>query len=113
MSTKKSMGRISRIHGTAARRLSAAARLLFNDYSAVNVIAQISGFDNAGDKLFLLRQWTLRNRSEPDAGEVISYGLDLMLKTTAYVPNAHDVRELLTPLPYLQDYEMVAKLIQE
>ena len=100
-----------RIKDPAAFRFSAAVPLLVNKLSADQVIAEVEKLDRASDRIFLLRHWTEHIRQQADAGRVIEYALRLCVRTCEYTPTARDYAQLATPLPSIEDKELLKRLI--
>jgi hypothetical protein len=102
----------SRIKDPAAKRFAAEAARYLEDYSAVEVIAEAEQLDKPGDGLYLLRQWATVNRKRSDALTVVSYALELAIRTTPYVPNARDLRQIASPLPFITDTTILRSLVK-
>ena len=101
----------ARIKDPKVRRFFATASLLVGKYSAAEAIAQAEKLESASDRLLLLRQWAMDNREQDDAAEVVEFALKLAIKTTEYAPNARALREIATPLPFIQDERKARKLV--
>lgn len=101
----------SRIEDPEARSFFAAASLLIQDYSADVVISEVEKLDAVGDRLFLLRLWTMKNREREDAVKVVDYALNVLIKTTEYPPSARDYREIASPLPHIQEKGKAQELV--
>lgn len=89
----------------------AAIGILFSSSSAIKALESIQKVDSKHRMLFL-RQWALTNRKRDDAFEVISYALDFLLKESGIISTLKDLRELATPLPYLQDISKSQDLVK-
>jgi hypothetical protein len=96
-----------RIKDPKARRHEAEMSLVFGGYSAQQVISEVEAkIHNVSDQVYLLRTWTAHNYRRHDAGSVVEYALNLSIRTTAYSPTARGLRELASPLPYLEDLDL-------
>jgi len=93
----------ARIKDPLARRLSTEATLVLGRFSATEAIAEAARLDSTSDRLYVLRQWMLANRTNADAPEVLEYAVRIAVQTTGYSANAAVFRELATCLPYLKD----------
>lgn len=101
----------SRIKNPSVRRLSDEISLMLKDYTSDEVIEEIEKLDQVTDKLYLLRHWTVTNRTDEKVAEVIEYAFNLTLQSTAYTPNARLFRELASPLPNIADTSKLQNLI--
>jgi len=102
---------LERIKDPKARRFSVAASVLIGDYSAARVIDEVSKLEDSADQLFLLRQWTLKNRERADAAEVVEFAFRLAIRATEQTITARDFRELATPLPFIPALEKAKQLV--
>ena len=80
--------------------------------SASAFITKLGRLERAGDKAFLIGHWCVRNAQRDDALEVVQYGLDMALGSTAYSANAGYYRDLARPLPAARDIERASKLVR-
>ncbi len=101
----------ARIKDPRVRDFSIATGLLLGEFTAAEVIAEAEKLDKAGNRLYLLRQWAVENRQRDDAAEVVAHALKLAIATTAYAPNARDLRELAMPLPFVADEATARTLV--
>lgn len=93
------------------KRFTEAATRYVKDYSAVEVIKEVEGLDRPSDGLYLLRQWLTANRRREDAASIVAYALRLSIRTTSYVLNARDMRQLASPLPFIKEKKVTFELI--
>ena len=102
---------MDRIRNPRARRFSAEASLLFDDFTASDAIAEVGKFQAPADQLHLLQLWAKSNRRRSDALEVVDYALRLAIGTTEYAPNARVYRELSEALPFYTDEPRARQLV--
>jgi NACHT domain-containing protein len=101
----------AKIRDPEVQAINRAVSALASDNSARGILLAMEGIKRAGDKLYLLRQWAEANRKRSDALIVVDYGLDLLIKTTAYSPTVSVLSDLAAPLPHSGDLEEVRRLI--
>jgi hypothetical protein len=101
-----------RIRDPQAQSFSATASLLLSEHTADDAILEAKKLERASDQLYLLRLWAVENREREDAWRVTDYGLQLVLRTTDYAPNARVYRELATPIPEILDVSVTKRLIE-
>jgi len=101
----------SRIKNDELRTLPNKLALLVDNYSAEQILQEVSKFKTTTEKLFFLTKWTEINSEGEGTYKVIDYALNLMISTTAYAPNAKKYRELASPLPYIEDENNLRKLV--
>jgi len=85
--------------------------LFFGGYSAGGVIAEVEKWENAADRVFALCAWATKNQKREDAGGVVEYALNTILKTSTYAANAKVYRELAQPLIYIPDISKTKSII--
>ncbi|MEX2376081.1 MAG: ATP-binding protein [Dehalococcoidia bacterium] len=103
----------SRIASSEVQDFLETVTLLVQDYSAADVIKRAEAAE-AKNRLMLLRRWTAANADKYDAGAVIKYALDLLVKSSdKYVPKMRDLRELAMPLKSLGDKRETEELVQK
>lgn len=100
-----------RIHDPAASRFSTAISFLFGRYSVADILVEAQKVPNLLERLSLLRLWTSHTQDKSKSGEIVEYGLRLSINTAEYTPTAKHLRELATPLPFIEDLERLGKLI--
>jgi hypothetical protein len=93
------------------KSFSATFSVLFGNYSADEVIAEVKDITGAENQISLLRQWCRENRDNKDAARVVNYALDLVIKATDYSPNARVYREIATPLPGIEGVASLRELV--
>jgi len=91
----------SHIKNPKMRNFSESINLLYSDYSGSEIISESKKIDNINNQFSFIRLWILDNYKKHDVDEVVTYGLELMVKSTDFIPNATVLRELATPLPYM------------
>lgn len=103
----------SRIQDPAAQQFTSVASLLYGygKYSAEQIINEVEKLKSAGDRLFVLRQWTSGNAERDDSEQVLQHALTILVGTTEYVPTARDLRQLAAPLPFIAQSEAVQNLV--
>jgi hypothetical protein len=101
----------SRIRSPRLRSFTEELALLVGEYTARQIIAAASKLKDASAKLYYLRNWAMQNRRRADAHEVVDFGLTVAIQATEYTPNARDIRELATPLPFLTDAAITERLL--
>lgn len=101
----------SRIKNDEIRTLPNKFAMLVGDYSAQQVLQEVSKFKNTTEKLFFLTRWSAVNKEKEDAYEVVIFALNLTIATTAYAPNAKIFSDLASPLPFMKDKEKIEDLI--
>jgi hypothetical protein len=101
----------SKIKDPRARRFTATAALLFKEYTAKEVIAEVEKLEGATDRLYILRKWAMNNRERGDAADVVDYALKIAIKTTPFTFNASVLRELAAPLPFILDENKAMHLV--
>ena len=85
--------------------------LYFGNFSAEAVLAEVKIWEKPQDRIEALKSWMSRNRKNPEAKLVISYAMELILKTTAYTANAGVYYHIASPLPNISDTEYVRAVI--
>jgi hypothetical protein len=100
----------SRIKGADAQEFSSAMHLFLEHHSSIEVIRHVEQLDPK-NRLFYLRHWAIANEERADAGDVINYALDVLIRDTPYTPKTRDLRELAAPLPRLTDLEQARALV--
>ncbi len=100
-----------RIKGEAARTMSSAAAMLLGEYTDSQVIDEVHHFPRTGDKLFLLRQWAVIHPRHEHASQVVDYALEQMVSSAEYAPNASVLRDLATPLPFIDEVATRTRLL--
>ena len=60
-----------------------------------------------------MRQWAIQNYRRADAWEVVDAGLTLAITSGEYTPNARDMRELASPLPFIESADCLRRLTGE
>lgn len=102
----------SRIRDPEVRSFSEAVSLLVGDYPATEVVRWVSAnLDGTDKQLYLLRRWAMDNREREDAAEVVTFALDLAIRSTPYSPNAGVFREIAAPLPYISKSAVAKGLV--
>ncbi|HEY3268516.1 MAG TPA: ATP-binding protein [Armatimonadota bacterium] len=92
-----------RIKDPALAKFTSQAPLIMGDGSVDDILKLLVDLNGSREKVSLLRQWCLDNRKAAGAHQLVSFALDLVSDTTDYSPNGRDLRELATPLPYVED----------
>jgi len=87
--------------------------LFFGEYSAEGVISEVEKWENAADRIFALRAWTMTNAKRKDAATVVEYGLATIIKTTTYTASATVYKELAFPLIYIPDTIQLMAIIRK
>lgn len=109
---KDALHRISRtIHDPAIREFSTHASLLSGNTTAEEVIAQVETLGSPERKLFWLKRWISVDPKRAGVADVVGHALNLLINATEYAPTATILRQLATPLPYIQDLEVRKRLI--
>jgi hypothetical protein len=101
----------NRMKDPKAQNFLTRGSLLFLNFPAAKVIAEVKRIDRVSEQLFLIRSWIKKNREVSDVADVVEYGLQIAISTTDYAPNARDFRDLSTPLPYIKDLDRRRRLI--
>lgn len=101
----------SKIKDPDAKLFSTEVSLLVRDYQAREIISEVEQLESTSDKLFLLANWASNNKKIEGAENVIEYGLNLAVSTTEYAPNAKIYKDLASQLPYIEDYEVISKIV--
>jgi hypothetical protein len=102
---------LQRIKDPKTRKLSAAASIYVRDYSAQRIISEVSKWESPTDQLYFLQQWTLKNREREDAADVVDFALRIALRSIEPTLTARDLRELATPLLFIQDTTKAKQLV--
>ena len=101
----------SKIQNPQLQNFSAAAAVLFGEYSAAEIIQKVEKLDFS-NRLFVLRQWTLTNQENVAAADVVEYALDLLIKNVPQnTPTARDYHEIAIPLPFVKDPNKARELV--
>ncbi|MDA8228936.1 MAG: hypothetical protein M0T74_14805, partial [Desulfitobacterium hafniense] len=100
-----------KIRDPEARRFSTDVTILVGDFTGNELLSEVEKLDNPSDKIYMLRKWAVENRDSKDSAKVVQSALDLIVKTGTYAPNASVLRELATPLPYIQDITEAIPLV--
>lgn len=90
-----------RIRDPKLRQFTRTAALLIGEWSVGELLAQCEKFSNAGERIFLLRQWAVCHPRQEGAHRAVEAGLRLMMQTGEYTPTARDLREICSPLPFV------------
>lgn len=101
----------NRIQNPAIRKFY-SANIAFLDYPASKITHEVERVEHVSEKLFIIRNWILKNRESEEAVKVVEFGLKIIISTTDYAPSARDYRELAIALPYVNDKEKLRNLIQ-
>jgi hypothetical protein len=101
----------SRIKDPGLRRISESVVRLFRGSAASAFLQEVQRYDSVPEQLFLLRQWTVHNAEQPDAADVVEFGVDLAIRHAEVGLNARVLRELAAPLPYSSDLQKVSYLM--
>lgn len=101
----------SKIKNDNLKTLPHKLGLLVDDYSASQILQEVSNLKTTTEKLFFLTKWTEINKERKDTYEVINYALNLMISTTTYSTNAKKYKDLATPLPFIEDQDNLKKLV--
>jgi hypothetical protein len=101
----------AKIRSPKLKEFIEAASLQIRDTSARQVFRKIDQLSSAEQKLFFLRQWTVQNRRREDAWEVVEAALNCATRATEYTPNARDMREIASPLPFVSDETRLRQLV--
>ena len=102
----------SRIRSPQLRQFSQEMMLMVQDYTAREILAEVKKLGDASRKLFYLRRWTLKNRRNQETPKVIEEALGIAIAATEYTPNARDMRELASPLPFVVDRASAERIIR-
>lgn len=97
----------TRLRDPEAKRFSAQATLVLGDFTAEEAIAEAQRLEHVSDQLYVLRNWSVANRTREDATLVFEYAIKRSIQTTGYAPNALVFRQLAAPLPYTKDIQKV------
>jgi AAA domain len=93
----------SKIRDPRIKKFLSSLSFLLGDYSAKELLNELSIFDTPSDIIFFSKEWLKANKERDDAFEVIEKCLDIIIKTTEYTPTAKDFRELAIPLPFIKE----------
>ncbi len=100
-----------RILSPELRKFIDEASIRIIDTSAKDVLSQVQTLTPSARALFFLRRWAVKNRRRSDAHEVVAFALSLAIRSSEYTPTAKDMRELSSPLPFLEDCTESQKLV--
>lgn len=101
----------SRISSTKTRTFARTLSLLLRNLSPADILKQVRSIENAGDQLFLLREWCARCKNPESAAAVVDYAVHLAIRTTEYLPSASDLKAFSEPIPRLSSTDDIASLI--
>ncbi|MDA3925466.1 MAG: hypothetical protein PF904_12280 [Kiritimatiellae bacterium] len=101
----------AKIKDPKAQKFMDTISLFFGEYSAAGVIVEMEKWENATDRIFALRSWTIANAKNTDAADVVEYALNTIIKTTTYTANAKVYNEIASPLVYIPDTKRVKLII--
>jgi len=101
----------SRIRSPELKAFIEEANVRTRNTSAKHILNQVQTIPVAERKLFFLRRWAVQNKTRIDAYEVVEASLGIAIKATEYTPNARDMRELATPLPFIDNKEKLQLLV--
>lgn len=93
------------------RLRSFTASIIDREQTAKEIINNAINLKEPIDRLHLLRHWILENNKRPDAFEAIECCLDILIRTTSYVPNARIYREIASPLPHIEQHEIAKRIL--
>lgn len=77
--------------------------LRFGTFSASAVLKEVQSWEKPEDRIVALRGWLKKNKRNRDANLVMAYALETALKATSYTANAGVYREIISPLPFIDD----------
>jgi hypothetical protein len=93
----------SRIQNPSIRGMTAALAVMIGDYRVDSLLRQCDQLASNKDRFYLLERWTATNPDHLEAHKVVSYAMDLLVKTSDYTADAITVRRIATPLPYIAE----------
>lgn len=101
-----------RISDPQALKFSIEASRILEKYSADDIISEVEKYQRKKDRINLLGRWASRNKERSDAGKVVEFAYNLIIKMSPdeYVP-ARDYRRIAAPLPYITDTSLAMKLV--
>lgn len=101
----------SRVEDPGLKRLSATLSVFLGGLTSQEVLSETDDIENDGDKLYLLRHWAVRNSRAEQAADVITKALDIITINPKYAQNVGLLRELSTPLPFIEDQSTLRTLV--
>ena len=104
----------SRIQNPSLRSMTAAVALMVGDFGVEELLKQCDKLETNKDRFYLLERWTSTNIRHSEAHKVVSYALELLVRTTDYTADATTVRRLAAPLPGIAEPkpDVANKLLQ-
>jgi hypothetical protein len=101
----------ARIRSPELKAFIEEANVKISNTSAKEIAVQVQQIRSPERKLFFLRRWAVQNRERADASEVVEAFLAIAIRATEYTPNARHMRELATPLPYIENEGRLQHLV--
>lgn len=107
----------SKIRNPKIKEFADAILYLSDNQSIEEIIERISQLESTSQKMFLIRNWIVKNYKVDSIAEIIELGLKLVVdKSDKYVPKSSDYKIFAMPLPNLEDkdkaYELIKKIEQ-
>ncbi|MCU0391180.1 MAG: hypothetical protein MUE81_08685 [Thermoflexibacter sp.] len=104
----------SKIRNSKIKDFAEGILFISANQSIEGIKNKIAELENTSQKLFLLRNWILKNREHDNIVDVIEMGIELVVdKSDRYVPNANDFKIFATPLPYIKDKIKTSAIIEK
>jgi len=102
----------SKISDPDLRTFTNSAGMIYQNYSATMILAEVSTIANPRQQMFILRVWCMKNDTNAEALRVVSHALSMAISSRSYTPNARDLRHICTPLRHINNKDELMALIE-
>ena len=103
----------SKIQNAEVKNITTALRFLTDEYTFQDLITNIEILSNFNQKLFLLKNWIINNKTNKEVHHVIKFTLEEIIKASSEnVPNATSLAEISIPLPLIEEKEKIKELVE-
>ena len=93
------------------RKFIVATRLSLSTRTGKEVLSKTAKYEVPAERLFVLRKWILQHSAEEDTLSVVEAAIQESISSANFSPTATFYREVLTPLPQIEDAEARSRLI--
>ena len=99
------------ITDSKARSFFTELSVALGDYSAVEIMTEVSKIERVADQLRLLAEWAQQNAQRDDAHSVTEYALNMALQTATFAPTPQWLKQISTPLAHFEDEREALRLV--
>ena len=101
----------SKITNTKAKNVFSFASALAGSSGANEVIEESGRLERTSDRMMLLRQWIVENRTHASVGKVIQHAIDIAIAETEFSPNAAFYRDISYGLIGIQEATQLHNIV--